>query len=1334
MTTLPTNPRCDRNVWVKAHDRRGVLLLVVLSMLTLFLMLGTAYLVVSTRSRETARAYARLAMQADDVRIPHAPLLDRAFLKFVRGGTTFTNSVVNQSSFPTLFESLLEDKYGSSVTGTATSVTLVTPNRLSLLKMKCPSVTGTAGLESIYDYVGRVVTLSGSGREPTSHRVIKAFNGNDDDDNGNAKITLILDNPTRVRMFVLPSDKNIPFVINGPEFSGTTNNEAWDGFDDNNCFLTHLAPTDKSHSSPGTDSVSSSQVIKIGFVPTSTGTSNTSNLAGTDATGFPFGADNDGDGVVDGYFFDVGLPTYYKANGDEIRLDVSALIIDLDSRFNVNAHGSLALNTYSTGSNNFHDNWARGIIASGSVPNLSNMPLGSGYGPPEINAGWMFPESNYSTPSLTRTNVFGSNPAAGEYPDIATLSGVQQSSQVGNRPSTTRFAAGTSTPLITNAEGRYGENSTGKVSSTASVSPLLTSKSNLIGSANYGLARPGAPTADDLLSQISDRGVNTTVSGSGNGGVPPEWWNGTTAYDWRVNSTSPGLPLPRGVYNSPPDLHGRMITTSSTTSTGAFPQLTYAKPEWGGKESTDDPYELRLDRGAPRNGILATSNSSIDNVFNVAELESVLRPYDRDSLQLPARLQAVLGSAVEEARLRVTTESWDTTALTGTAARSIRTWLKNAISGGSSLTGSTSLTGLVGGEIARGERFNLNRPFTADKPAAYSAADPYYIQRQAYFKDLFILLVALGRSPDATTAQWAANVVEFRDADSTMTPFEYDTNPTNGWGVDNNAMTNDGASRGIVWGSERPEVLITETSGWEENETTGELFIMLHRPWNAKAFASGTTWTHGEPVDIELDTVKSDPKPMNQLDLGRKSSDEIFASGTAAYPIWRLRLVDGTGNQCFVRFDMAGSGTASDFAPTTVTANTTPRMGCDSWLCIMGGNALSPAATVPTGDQVVLSGDSGRVVVTGSAAFRLPGPTPAFGTLLRSGTVYLERLTDPRAKLAKKVWDNDPADSDVARYSIVDQAPISVVNRRKNPLTNLPHPEAIPSVTRRKKLLIWKNEFEPPDTANYQLQPNNMMGGSAAMWFPWPNRPFISSAELLLVPGKDALGMLQSYVQPKTTQTLPALAATAIPDGLFDAVHVPTRFSGIHTTISNSGTAALATSVGIYPEVTPVNQISSFREPGRVNLNTVTSDDVWATVVAGPLQISGSAAPVTSRNTANFMLKPATGMHTLLALSGSMANSGATPPMQDIHPMLSPLQQLNPIHSIYTATRLANTATVRSNVFGVWITLRESVANDPDSIKLHRAFYIFDRSIPVGFEPGKDHNVWDAVLLRRIIE
>ena len=34
----------------------------------------------------------------------------------------------------------------------------------------------------------------------------------------------------------------------------------------------------------------------------------------------------------------------------------------------------------------------------------------------------------------------------------------------------------------------------------------------------------------------------------------------------------------------------------------------------------------------------------------------------------------------------------------------------------------------------------------------------------------------------------------------------------------------------------------------------------------------------------------------------------------------------------------------------------------------------------------------------------------------------------------------------------------------------------------------------------------------------------------------------------------------------------------------------------------------------------------------------------------------------------------------------------------------------------------------------HRAFYMIDRSIPVGFEPGKNHNVDKTIMLRRYLE
>ena len=50
------------------------------------------------------------------------------------------------------------------------------------------------------------------------------------------------------------------------------------------------------------------------------------------------------------------------------------------------------------------------------------------------------------------------------------------------------------------------------------------------------------------------------------------------------------------------------------------------------------------------------------------------------------------------------------------------------------------------------------------------------------------------------------------------------------------------------------------------------------------------------------------------------------------------------------------------------------------------------------------------------------------------------------------------------------------------------------------------------------------------------------------------------------------------------------------------------------------------------------------------------------------------------------------------------------------------------------LRLAQEVGADNGTVKRHRSFYIIDRSIPVGYEPGHRHNTDKAILLKRFIE
>jgi hypothetical protein len=236
---------------------------------------------------------------------------------------------------------------------------------------------------------------------------------------------------------------------------------------------------------------------------------------------------------------------------------------------------------------------------------------------------------------------------------------------------------------------------------------------------------------------------------------------------------------------------------------------------------------------------------------------------------------------------------------------------------------------------------------------------------------------------------------------------------------------------------------------------------------------------------------------------------------------------------------------------------------------------------------------------------------------------------------------------------------------------------------------------------------------------------------------------------------------------------------------------------------TPFNMVSNYRDPGKVNINTIGSDKVWNALLGGvPPQALGPTFgqlvvsrrgnettpgnpsdpatwyqfdgnkpsifgnPFRSQAAADLTPLPGTIDHPVdatlyrdgdsvgYAVDGWPLLAGQPPTTVTLKPYNNPLR--NPYFYTESVGRLTNKLTTRSNVYAVWVTvgyfevtpdatgnrtvypdgyiLGQELGADSGEIERHRAFYIIDRSIPVGFERGQNHNAEDCILLRRFIE
>jgi hypothetical protein len=352
--------------------------------------------------------------------------------------------------------------------------------------------------------------------------------------------------------------------------------------------------------------------------------------------------DNDGDGVADSVWVDLGMPVRSTSDGRLYKPLFAILCVDLDGRLNLNAHGCLAQTvpglfnadgTPAVAAAKECGLYADNMLfanADGTGAKTAQLARGQGAGPAEVTLAPLFP-SLIGTGSYQNL-LIGTGTLDGRYAEVGAVENyrVPGKFQVEN-------------PLVRNRWYQYD-----------------------------GLAFVPDPSSWN-------------------------WWLFQQATD---ESTYKGL---QGAYGVPPD----------TMSIGAVGVDIAGRPMYlsmGGSPlftTVNTPYDMDLSAKAARG--LSSPTSAADNPFGPAELERILRPFDRDAASLPSRLALLTAatpgnpttSVLIGKRRAITTDSWDV------PTQYIHKLVEKRVSGG---LPASVLAGLLPPDILAGLKMDLGRP------------------------------------------------------------------------------------------------------------------------------------------------------------------------------------------------------------------------------------------------------------------------------------------------------------------------------------------------------------------------------------------------------------------------------------------------------------------------------------------------------------------------------------------------------------------------------------------------------------------------------------------------
>lgn len=703
----------------------------------------------------------------------------------------------------------------------------------------------------------------------------------------------------------------------------------------------------------------------------------------------PWDVDNDGDGVPDSVWVDLDLPLMTSPEGKLLKMLTAYYIVDLDSRLDLNAVGNLHQTTDAT--------YTPSTTNAAFSPTGVAFPQGFGAGPAESSLRHLFAsDADYTAFLESRYGGTNGTPGEGLSTAIATLvddhrSRLDGGSNVFNSSTATMENAGTRERRQTVRHDQLPGVSAGIRGAEALGFDRL---------GNPLLARGSSPT-------IADQGVDDPYEfrllETSHSDLPytiADWERIYRKYDWDISTLprrlKPFTLLENNVHAvAPRSAHMRNIPLTALSSISSNP--------------IDSLYELIVRIGQRRTTVLPPSGNLTSDMFRE------LFPFEFGR-GMAMDLNRPFGNGIDddmdyqidepEELLKNRIDDNGDGNIDEDAEQDV---LLHRQKSPYVLSGATQLTSInehptFGLGYASGDNLDpqyeaivATQPVTARRHHGLQsrqllARNLYCLAMLLLPDDLYLSngggVASTGDDRARAIAQWAVNVIDFRDADHAMTRFPYDPQPFQIQGSETtywvpNADNSTGLPNGeVVWGMEQPELLMTENLAIHDtrikdtsDDSTGRSTTSAVNPdddYDQYRIPEGSLFleffcprTTSTAADSTVPGTGSGLYRAGATNVELNMSALSPSDGTTNYPVWRVALTTpGTTGSTGSSITHQLPINAANVGASGLRFDTKPI------------SAMPPPETPPPIDRILWFTNTTNVTDVAAAAVGLPATVP----------------------------------------------------------------------------------------------------------------------------------------------------------------------------------------------------------------------------------------------------------------------------------------------------------------------------------------------------------------------